>query len=247
MRLRDKVAFVTGAGGGIGQAVCQRFLAEGARVAATDIDPAAADAAIAGSDADQVIAIACDAGISEDVRAAIAQAVTKFGQLDVLCGIAGGSSTADGGVTDAPEEEFWRVIRTDLFGPFVLCKYGIPELIKSGGGSVITMTSMTAMIGTTGRDCYTAAKGGVVAMTRSIATGYGQYGIRVNAIAPGMTRTPRVMARPSTPAREALAARHLLGLVEPNDIAEMAVYLGSDESRVVTGQVLRVDSGATMH
>ncbi len=84
-------------------------------------------------------------------------------------------------------------------------------------------------------------------MTRSIATGYGQYGIRVNAIAPGMTRTPRVMSRPSTPARKALEARHLLGLVEPQDIAEMAVYLGSDESRVVTGQVLRVDSGATIH
>lgn len=165
----------------------------------------------------------------------------------MLCGIAGGSSTADGGVTDASEEEFWRVIRTDLFGSFLVCKYGIPELIKSGGGSVITMTSMTAMIGTTGRDCYTAAKGGVVAMTRSIATGYGQYGIRVNAIAPGMTRTPRVMSRPSTPARKALEARHLLGLVEPQDIAEMAVYLGSDESRVVTGQVLRVDSGATIH
>jgi NAD(P)-dependent dehydrogenase (short-subunit alcohol dehydrogenase family) len=247
MRLRDKVAFVTGAGGGIGQAVCQRFLAEGARIAATDIDPTAAEGAIADSDAGRAVAIACDAGSSEDVRAAISQAATEFGQLNVLCGIAGGSSTADGGVTDASEEEFWRVIRTDLFGSFLICKYGIPELIKSGGGSVITMTSMTAMIGTTGRDCYTAAKGGVVAMTRSIATGYGQYGIRVNAIAPGMTRTPRVMSRPSTPARKALEARHLLGLVEPHDIAEMAVYLGSDESRVVTGQVLRVDSGATIH
>jgi NAD(P)-dependent dehydrogenase (short-subunit alcohol dehydrogenase family) len=247
MRLSGKVAFVTGAGGGIGQAVCRRFLAEGARVAATDIDLSAAQAAIAGFDAGQAIAIACDAGSSDDVRAAIARAAAELGQLNVLFGIAGGSSTADGGVTDAPEEEFWRVIRTDLFGPFLLCKYGIPELMKRGGGSVITMTSMTAMIGTTGRDCYTAAKGGVAAMTRSVAAGYGQYGIRVNAIAPGMTRTPRVLARPSTPARKALEERHLLGLVEPDDIAEMAVYLGSDESRVITGQVLRIDSGATIH
>jgi NAD(P)-dependent dehydrogenase (short-subunit alcohol dehydrogenase family) len=247
MRLRGKVAFVTGAGGGIGQAVCQRFLAEGARVAATDIDLAAAEAAIADADAGQALAIFCDAGRSDNVRAALAQAVAALGPLNVLCGIAGGSSTADAAVTDAPEEEFWRVIRTDLFGPFLLCKYGIPELIKSGGGSVIAMTSMTAMIGTTGRDCYTAAKGGVAAMTRSIATGYGQYGIRVNAIAPGMTQTPRVMSRPSTPARKALEDRHLLGLVQPSDIAEMTVYLGSDESRVITGQVLRVDSGATIH
>ena len=188
-----------------------------------------------------------DAGSSEDIRTAIARAVSEFGQLNVVCGIAGGSSTADGGVTDAPEEEFWRVIQTDLFGAFLVCKYGIPELIKSGGGSVISMTSMTALIGTTGRDCYTAAKGGIVAMTRSVAVGYAQHGIRVNAIAPGMTRTPRVMSRPSTPARKALEDRHLLGLVEPDDIAEMAVYLASDESRVVTGQVLRVDSGATIH
>jgi len=247
MRLRDKVAFVTGAGGGIGQAVCRRFLAEGAQVAASDIDLAAAQAAIAGADAGQAIAMAADAGSSEDVRTAIAHAVAEFGQLNVLCGIAGGSSTEDGGVTDAPEEEFWRVIRTDLFGSFLICKYGIPELIKSGGGSVIMMTSMTAMIGTSGRDCYTAAKGGIVAMTRSVAVGYGQYCIRVNAIAPGMTRTPRVMSRPSTQARKALEDRHLLGLVEPGDVAEMAVYLASDESRVVTGQVLRVDSGASIH
>jgi NAD(P)-dependent dehydrogenase (short-subunit alcohol dehydrogenase family) len=247
MRLRGKVAFVTGAGGGIGQAVCRRFLAEGAQVAATDIDLSAAQAAIAGAATGRAIAITADAGSGEDVRTAIARAVSEFGPLNVLCGIAGGSSTADGGVTDAPEEEFWRVIRTDLFGTFLVCKYGIPELIKSGGGSVITMTSMTAVIGTTGRDCYTAAKGGIVAMTRSVAVGYGQYGIRVNAIAPGMTRTPRVMSRPSTPARKALEDRHLLGLVEPGDVAEMAVYLASDESRVVTGQVLRVDSGATIH
>jgi len=247
LRLEGKVAFVTGAGGGIGSAICRRFLEEGARVAATDIDVGAARAAVADADAGQAIALQIDAGDSGQVREAIARAVAEFGLLSVLCNVAGGSSAQDGMVTEVPEEEFWRVIRLDLFGPFVSCKHGIPELIKAGGGSVINMTSMTALMGTTGRDCYTAAKGGVAAITRSIAAGYGRHGVRVNAIAPGMTLTPRVMARIDRPGVQELAARHLLGLAEPADVADMAVYLASEESRVVTGQVLSVDSGVTIH
>jgi NAD(P)-dependent dehydrogenase (short-subunit alcohol dehydrogenase family) len=246
-RLEGKVAFVTGAGGGIGSAICRRFLEEGARVAATDIEPEAAQAAVAGGISGQAISLRVDAGDSGKVREAIARAVAEFGLLNVLCNVAGGSSSQDGVVTEAPEEEFWRVIRLDLFGPFVSCKHGIPELIKAGGGSVINMTSMTALMGTTGRDCYTAAKGGVAAITRSIAATYAKQGIRVNAIAPGMTLTPRVMARTRQPEVQELAARHLLGLAEPLDVANLAVYLASDESRVVTGQVMSVDSGVTMH
>jgi NAD(P)-dependent dehydrogenase (short-subunit alcohol dehydrogenase family) len=241
------VAFVTGAGGGIGRSICEHFLAEGARVAATDIDPDAAAAAITTAAPGQAVAFSCDAADSESVRQAIARTVTELGPLTVICCVAGGSSLRDGGVTEAPEEEFWRVIGLDLFGPWVACKHGIPELIKAGGGSVVLMTSMTALMGTTNRDCYTAAKGGILAITRSIATGYGAQGVRVNAIAPGMTMTPRVMARAESPAIKELAARHLLGPADPSDIAHMAVYLASDESRVVTGQIMPVDSGVTIH
>jgi len=247
MRLSGKAAFVTGAGGGIGRAICARFLEEGAQVAATDIDLSGAGDAIGHAPDGQAIALQCDAGDSDSVREAIGQAAAAFGKLNVLCGVAGGSSPQDGIITEAPEEEFWRVIRLDLFGTFLTCKHGLPELIKAGGGSVINMTSITALMGVPDRDCYTAAKGGVASLTRSLATEYARYAIRVNAIAPGMTLTPRVQARAASEHIMGLAGRHLFGPAEPIDVAHMAVYLASDESRMVTGHVLPVDSGVTIH
>jgi NAD(P)-dependent dehydrogenase (short-subunit alcohol dehydrogenase family) len=247
-RLDGKVAFVTGAGGGIGSAICRLFVQEGGRVCATDIDLAAAQGAVSEAAPGQAVALRVDAGDSEAVRTAVSEAVAQFGLLNVLCNVAGGSSNRDGRVTEAEEDEFWRVIRLDLFGPFVSCRHGIPELIKAGGGSVINMTSMTALMGTVGRDCYTAAKGGVAAITRSMAAEYGADGVRVNAIAPGVTLTPRVAGRVEGSAElQTLIGRHLLGAAEPEDVAQMAVFLASDESRVVTGQVLSVDSGVTIH
>ncbi len=246
-RLADKIAFVTGAGGGIGRAICERFVAEGALVAAADIDIRSAELAAPRDSRNRVIALQCDVGDSDSVRRAISEAVATFGALHILCNVAGGSTLRDAAVVDAPEDEFWRAVRVDLFGTFACCKHGLPEIVRSGGGSVINMASMVSTMAVPGRDCYTAAKGGVVALTRSMAAEYAPQSVRVNAIAPGITLTPRVMARlDGSEARKGLAATHRLGLVDPLEVAHLAVYLGSNESRTMTGQVIAVDSGASI-
>jgi NAD(P)-dependent dehydrogenase (short-subunit alcohol dehydrogenase family) len=167
--------------------------------------------------------------------------------LHILHNNAGGSTNIDNTVVAAPIEEFWRVIRLDLFGTFLGCRFGIPAIIQSGGGSVINMSSNVALMGIPGRDCYTAAKGGVAAITRSMAVEFAPQRVRVNAIAPSATMTDRVRALVAgNPGLTKLADSHLVGLIEPEDIANMAVFLASDESRMVTGQVYPVDSGVTI-
>ncbi len=244
-RLDGQVALVTGAAGDIGFAITRAFLREGARVTALDLRPNKLLTELQGEE--YLLPLTGDVSESADIRAAVAAAVARFGRLTVLCPVAGGSTPADGNVLDAEEVEFCRAIRLDLFGAFLTCKYGIGELIRAGGGSVITMTSMTALIGVPDKACYSAAKGGVVAMTRSMAVAHAADKVRVNAIAPGITRTRRVSAMLARgDGGGSYVARHLLGLAEPEDVANLAVYLASDEARVVTGQIFPIDSGVTI-
>jgi NAD(P)-dependent dehydrogenase (short-subunit alcohol dehydrogenase family) len=245
-RLAGKVAFITGAGTGIGRATALRFAREGARVAIAEIDLAAGEetAHLAGNEA---IAIRTDVTDPDSLQSAIRTTVDKFGRLDVLHNNAGGSTARDDTAVNAPLDEFWRAIKLDLYGTFLGCRFGIPELIRAGGGSVINMTSNVALMGVVGRDCYTAAKGGIAAITRSLAVAYAPQKVRVNAIAPSATMTERVKRLVAdNAALTRLADSHLLGLIEPDDIANTALYLASDESRMVTGQVLPVDSGVTI-
>ncbi len=244
-RLAGKIAFITGAGTGIGRATAIAMAREGARVAVAEINAAAGEetAHLAGNGA---VAIRTDVTDEASLRAAIERTVTHFGGLHILHNNAGGSTPRDGTAVDAPIEEFWRVIKLDLFGTFLGCRFGIPEIRKSGGGAVINMASNLALMGIAGRDCYTAAKGAVASLTRSLAVEFAPD-VRVNALAPSVTMTDRVHGLlAGDAALGGLAKSHLLGLIEPEDIANAAVFLASDEFRRMTGQIVPVDSGVTI-
>ena len=253
-RLAGKVALITGAGGGIGRATAERFVEEGAKVVLADINRELGEAAAAsarskaGNGGGDARFVHCDVTDKGSVSAAIAETVKTFGKLDILHNNAGGSTPQDGPVTEASEEEFWRVIKLDLFGTFLCSKLAIPVIVKAGGGSIINMASNLALMAVPGRACYGAAKGGVASLTRAMALDHAKQSIRVNAIAPSVTLTDRVRKLlDSNPELARMGDSHLLGLGEPLHIANMAVYLASDEAAVTTGQVLSVDSGVTIY
>ena len=253
LRLKNKVAFITGGGGGIGRATAERFTEEGAKVIIAEIDPvvgksAALSACKTGkSSGGDAYFIETDVSDSGSVEAAIAETINQYGHLNILHNNAGGSTLQDGPVTEAPVEEFWRCIKLDLFGTFLCSKYAIPEIAKSGGGSVINMSSNVALMALPGRDCYTAAKGAIASMTRSMAVEYAPDNIRVNAIAPSIVLSDRATKLlEASPEIQTISKTHLLGLGKPIHIAELAVYLAGDESAITTGQVIPVDSGVTI-
>ena len=237
-RLEGKVALITGAGTGIGRATASAMAAEGAKVVVAEINSASGEqtAHIVSQAGGACIAVTTDVTQEDSVKAAIETAVRHFGGLHILHNNAGGSTPVDSTVVDVPLEEFWRAIRLDLFGTFLGCRFGIPAIIASGGGAVINMASNVALMGIAGRDCYTAAKGGIAAITRSMAVEF----------APQMTDRVRGRLESGVPRITKMAALHLVGLIEPEDIANMAVFLGSEESRMVTGHVYAVDSGITI-
>lgn len=248
-RLAGKVALITGGGTGIGRATATLFAQEGARVVIAELDAASGEqtAQIIAQAGGTAIAIRTDVTDPDSIQAAIAAAEREYGALHILHNNAGGSTPIDDTVVDAPLEEFWRAIKLDLYGTFLGCRFGIPALIRAGGGSVINMSSNVALMGIPGRDCYTAAKGGISAITRSMAVEFAPQKVRVNAIAPSATMTERVKKLVAgNAALDKLANSHLLGLIEAPDIANMALFLASDESRMVTGHVYPVDSGVTI-
>lgn len=248
-RLDGKVALITGGGAGIGRATALLFAREGARVAVADWNAAAGEetAGLVRETGSQALFVKTDVSEADQVEHLVRATVETFGALHVLHNNAGGSSARDSRVSEVPVDEFWARIKIDLFGTWLGCRFGIPEIIKSGGGSVINMTSIFALIGTHRKDAYTAAKGGISALTRSMAVEYAKDKVRVNAIAPGATSTDRVLEMMGDDGVTGISARNqLFGMVPPADVAYAALYLASDESASTTGHILCVDGGLTI-
>lgn len=249
MRLEGKVALITGAGTGIGRACVERFVQEGARVVIAELDPvtgAAVQDELTGK-GHTCLFVQTDVSDPESVKRVVDTAMQTYGRIDILYNNAGGSTLQDGPVTTAPFDEFWRKMKVDLFGTWLGCHYVIPHMIAAGGGSVINASSMYALTGTPNRDAYTAAKGAITSLTRSMAVEFAKHKVRVNAVAAAGTTTERVLKRlQSSGISQKVVDAHLLGFVSPQEVASAVLYLASDESRTTTGHILAVDSGYTI-
>ena len=244
-RLKGKRVLITGSANGIGRAAARLFAAEGAQLTLCDRDhphneEVAHEINRAGG---QAQAIQTDVGEPDDMQNAVNAAVDTYGGLDVLYNNAGGATKQDGAITEIELDEFWRTIRVDLFGTVLGCRFAIPHLVSAGGGAIINTTSIRAMTGTEGADAYTSAKGGIITLTRALAVQWAQSHIRVNAIAPGVILTDRVRAM--LPLNDPVRVKTPLGPSEPEDVAPLALYLASDESRQMTGMILPLDGGAS--
>lgn len=245
-RLANKVAFLSGATSGIGRIAAAVFAREGAGVVLAGRREEEGQAIVQdlrdnGHDA---LFMRTDVTRPEEVELAIKGAVDHFGRLDILFNNAGGSSAEDGPAATVSLDEFWRTVKVNLYGTLLCSRFGVRELLKGGGGSIINVASMTGFGVSPGMDGYTSAKGGVLALTRAMARDLARRNIRVNALAPAAVATDRIIKRlEQTGATAAQLRLQPLGLVDPEDIAHAAVFLASDESKTLTGQAIAIHGG----
>jgi len=245
MRLKDKVALITGAGSGIGQASARIFAREGARVVCVDLKGDAAEATareVGGA------AFAADVSKAKDAEAMVAFAESTYGRLDVAFNNAGVFHPDDDSVTNTSEEIWDFVINVNLKGVFLGCKYEIPALLRAGGGAIVNTASFVAILGAaTPQIAYTASKGGVLSMTREIAVEFARKNIRCNALCPGPVETPLLAELLSDPARRQRRLVHIPPgrFARAEEMANAALFLASDEASYVNGSTFLVDGGIT--
>lgn len=250
-QIEGKVAIVTGAGSGIGAASAILFAEEGARVVVVDWNEDAGAEVVETIRAAGNQAVHCHADVSKaaDAERMARTAVDTFGRLDVLFNNA--AVQILGRLADTSEEEWDRLHSVNLKGVFLGCKYAIPVMVRGGGGSIINMASILGFVGDPDLAAYCAAKGGVIALTKATALGYGPDGIRVNCICPGDVDTPMVQdyfnkdPDPERLRREVSNHYALRRIATPREVAQTAVFLASDASSFTTGAVMVVDGGVT--
>ncbi len=243
MKLKGKVAFVTGFGSGLGQAIAVLFAREGASVAGTSTTESKGRQTVAliEKEGGQALFRPGDVANSARMKALVEETVKQFGGLDIVVNSAG--VRTNGSITEITEEEWDRTLDTNLKGVFVVSRLAILEMIKRGGGVIINIAARSGIAGQAGRAAYCASKGGMITLTEAMAMDHAKDKIRVNCICPGPTRTP--MVDTSTPEKLArYTTRVPLGRIgEPEDVAYAALYLASNEASFVTAAILPVDGG----
>jgi meso-butanediol dehydrogenase/(S,S)-butanediol dehydrogenase/diacetyl reductase len=251
MQLEDKTAIVTGAGSGIGRAIATLFAEEGASVVVADWNRETGSQTVEAIRARGLRALFCASDVSraDDCRHMVEAALKEFGRLDALVNNAAVQVMAK--LTDTTEEQWDTVLDVNLKGMFLGCKYAIPAMLETGGGSIVNISSALGLVGDPDLVAYGASKGGIISLTKAAAMGYGPQGIRVNCVCPGDTNTPMVQEfldgqpDPAGFRREMVKNFALRRIAEPVEIARLALFLASDASSFMTGSVVVIDGGLT--